>query len=217
MRVIRNWTVPLVGEKDASLRVLVGDVADWIADETLMIQYLPLLSPQRRVKADVFKQPRGRVLTIGASLLLDMLLQEVGLRERDMTYVEGEYGKPRFQDANVPVGDFSLSHSGHIVAAALIDHPSSTCVGIDVQRVTRYRPEVVRRMFGSEERATLAACVTEAERERCFTDMWCRAEAYAKATGRGLQWPAATPVPAARFSCLAMESDYGGWFCLLPT
>ena len=217
MKIIRKWTAPLMGEKEASLHVLVGDVADWMADDTQMLQHLPLLSPQRRAKADAFKQPRGRVLCIGASLLLDMLLQQVGLRERDMTYVEGEHGKPHFVDATVPLGDFSLSHSGHVVAAAMIDRPSPTRIGIDVQHVTRYRPELVRRMFGAEERAALAACVTETERERCFTDQWCRAEAYAKATGQGLQWPAPKPVPAAHFTNLMLEPDYGGWFCVLPT
>lgn len=215
MKIIRNMIIPLSGEKDAALRVLVGDVSDWIADDAPMQQYLPLLSPHRRTKADAFKQPRGRVLCVGVSLLLDMLLQEVGMREHDMSYVEGEHGKPLFVDNSLPVGDFSLSHSGHIVAAALIDHPSACRVGIDVQRVARYRPELVRRMFGAEERAALAACTTEAGREQLFTRYWCRAEAYAKATGQGLQWPTPTPPPEASFSSLDMEPEYGAWFCIL--
>ena len=216
MKILLDQTIPLPGEADTRLRVLVGDVTDLLKDE-IQAASLPLLSPQRRAKAEAYKFPRGRTLCIGVSRLLDMLLQDVGLREKNMQYVEGEHGKPRFTDTVVGTGDFSLSHSGHLAAAALINRPSAYRVGIDVQHVTRYKPEIVRRVFTPEECAAMAACTSEAAREALFTERWCRAEAFAKATGRGLQLPAQVPGSEAQFMMLQTgEPDYAGCICLLP-
>jgi 4'-phosphopantetheinyl transferase len=195
---------------ETTVRVLVADVQDLMNDEAAQTQALGGLSPARREKALACKNPRSRALSIGVALLLDQLLHPLGLRERDMTYVEGEHGKPTFIDAPL---HFNLSHSGHLVAAAM----GPTSLGLDIQRITHYRPELVRRLFGAEERAVLAACTTETEREHRFTELWCRAEAYAKATGRGLQWPVPTPSPTARFIPLTLPDDYCGCLCLLES
>ena len=212
MRIVLDQTWPLAAEKDVHLRVLVGDVTSLIEDEAAVAQALEQLSPGRRAKAEAEKHPRGRALSIGVAQLLDRLLHEVGLRERDMSYAEGEHGKPRFSGSADAA--FSLSHSGHLAAAAMLDRPSACRVGLDVQRISRYRPELVRRVFNAEDRAVMAACTGEAERERLFTRLWCRAEAYAKATGQGLQWPCPTPSPQAHFTELDLGAeDYCGCLC----
>lgn len=212
---------PLADGTETVVRVLVADVQELMEDEEAQLQAIDRLSPQRREKALACKNPRSRALSIGVSLLLDKLLQPLGLREHDMTYVEGEHGKPVFQ--NHPL-HFNLSHSGRMVAAAMIQplsrplsRPGREALGLDIQHITRYRPELVRRVFGAVERATLAACTTEDELERRFTELWCRAEAYAKATGRGLQWPVPTPPPTSRFITLSLPANYCGTLCILPT
>lgn len=224
MHLCLDTTFPLADGTEGAVRVVVADVQELIDDEAAQTKALSGLSPMRREKALACKNPRSRALSTGVSLLLDLLLQPLGLRERDMVYVVGEHGKPEFRDCPSP---FNLSHSGSLAAAAIVlpdaakeerrkeDGRWQTFIGLDIQRITRYRPELVRRVFGVEERAALAACTTEGDRERLFTELWCRAEAYAKATGRGLQWPTLTPPPETRLITLSLPTDYCGCLCTI--
>lgn len=176
-----------------AVHLMVADISNLLADTALQAEALQHLSCYRREKVEACGNPRNRALSIGVALLLDCLLSEHGLHESEMTYVEGEHGKPSF--ANHPELLFNLSHSGSLVAAVMLRNTSTNTfqVGVDLQRVTRYRPDIVRRMFSAADRALLATATDEAERQRLFAQCWCRAEAYAKATGTGLQWPFPEP------------------------
>ena len=206
---------------------MVADISPLLKDHSLQAEALQVISPSRRAKAEACSNPRNSALSIGVALLLDRLLSEQGLREGEMEYVEGEHGKPSF--VNHPELLFNLSHSGSLVAAALLRNTNDEAVrlGVDLQRVTRYRPDIVRRMFSATDRALLASATDESERERIFAQCWCRTEAYAKATGIGLQWPFTEPPAEAVLKdfCLtgvaeptetqAKGSSYYGCVCLL--
>ena len=217
----RAFPVGATGEE--AVHMAVADVRGLLEDTSLQTELLASLSPQRREKALACSHPRSRALSIGAGLLLDRLLTAAGQHECDMTYIEGEHGKPRFATGTAADGwPFNLSHSGHLVAAALFaptkqPAPTSVDVGIDIQHITRYRPELVRRVFSAADRQRLAAATDEAAREHLFAELWCRAEAYAKATGRGLQWPFPTPPAEAVFYDFTIGEDYCGTMCVRPT
>ena len=215
----------------SGVRLLVGDVSPMVADARLRAEAMEGVSPFRRAKAVALTPPRSQALSLGAALLLDALLSERGLRERDMNYVEGEHGKAVL---------FNLSHSGALAAAALLANcqpqerpePQKILLGVDIQRVTRYRPELVRRVFSHADLARLSACPDEVSRESLFARLWSRAEAYAKATGDGLRWPFPEPPAEARFHDFAVDAaevltasqgddgrhraEYYGSLCLLP-
>ena len=247
------------GKAACHVHLLVADVSELMADEELLAQQTATLSPQRQAKATAIGNLRNRALSVGVALLFDRLLQEVGLREKDMEYVEGEHGKPE------TVVNFNLSHSGRMVAAAMMlpfrdstdtppspIHPtpqsfrSAPCeflevssdkvertleeslnfsrfqdfkisiqLGLDIQHITRYRPELVRRMFNDADRARLAACTDETTRQRLFAQLWCRAEAFAKATGEGLRWPFPTPPNNAHFTDFEVGEEYCGSVCVI--
>ncbi len=193
------------------LHCLVADVSSLMADEDAQNEALSLLSPQRREKATAFTHARGRALSIGVGLLLDALLREVGLKECDQSYAENEHGKPML--TLHPEVHFNLSHSGSLAAAAIGPQP----LGLDVQRITRYRPELVRRVFSAADRQRLGACSSEIERERLFAQLWSRAEAYAKLTGDGLQWPFPEPPEDVAFYEFTPGDDYVGCLCVRRT
>ena len=90
------------------------------------------VSHYRREKAQAFRFGRDRDLSLLAGLLLDVLLQEHGLRERDRLYYVNEHGKPFFADC--PALQFSLAHSGRMALAALCDRP----VGVDVEHLPTF-------------------------------------------------------------------------------
>lgn len=138
------------------------------------------LSRYRREKVVPYRFERGKWLSAGAGLLLDNMLMEHGLRERDMEYASGEHGKPLLR--NHPELHFSLSHSGTLVACALGDEP----VGVDVQTIVKLRRGLVEYTMSEAEIAHLDAMASIDEQELFFTQLWTLKECYAKATGRGL-------------------------------
>ena len=138
------------------------------------------LSHYRREKVAPYRFERGKWLSAGAGLLLDNMLMEHGLRERDMEYASGEHGKPLL--LNHPELHFSLSHSGTLVACALGDEP----VGVDVQTIVKLRRGLVEYTMSEAEIARLDAMARIDEQELFFTQLWTLKECYAKATGRGL-------------------------------
>ena len=138
------------------------------------------LSHYRRDKVVRYRFERGKWLSAGAGLLLDNMLLERGLRERDMEYAEGEHGKPVF--ANHPELHFNLSHSGTLVACALGDAP----MGVDVQQIVKLRRSLVSYTMSEAEIARLDAMESVEDQELFFTQLWTLKESYVKATGRGL-------------------------------
>ena len=141
---------------------------------------LSQLSPFRRDKVIRYRFDRGKWLSAGAGLLLDNMLMEHGLRERDMQYVEGEHGKPAL--AEHPELHFNLSHSGTLVACALGKKP----VGVDVQTIVKLRRSLVDYTMSEAEIARLDAMTSVEEQELFFTQLWTLKESYVKATGTGL-------------------------------
>lgn len=94
------------------------------------------VSAHRRRKALAFRFEKDRRLSLLAGLLLDDLLQEHGLRERDMAYVENEHGKPAL---SAPVDwHFSLAHSHEMAVAALSSNP----VGVDVEHLPSFAYDI---------------------------------------------------------------------------
>ena len=160
-------------------KVMVASVKPLNTNE-MVEAALRRLSPLRREKTLRYRYHKGRALSAGAGLLLDYMLREHGLSERDMEFAEGEHGKPSLK--GYPDLHFNLSHSDTLVACAL-----GTCpVGIDVQHIVTLRDGLVKYTMNSEEIATLNAMETIDDKQLFFTQLWTLKESYVKATGRGL-------------------------------
>lgn len=151
-----------------------------LASSELLEAALWRLSKYRRDKTLRYRYDKGKMLSAGAGLLLDNMLMDRGLRERDMVYIEGEHGKPAF--LNHPNLHFNLSHSDTLVACALSDTP----VGVDVQHLVKLRDGLVRYTMSDEEIAAFEALDNDEAKQLLFTQLWTLKESYVKATGRGL-------------------------------
>ena len=118
-------------------KVMVASVKPLNTSE-MIEAVLARLSPSRRDKTMRYRHLKGKALSAGAGLLLDYMLHDYGLRERDMRYEVGEHGKPSLKEH--PELHFNLSHSDTLVACALGQCP----VGVDVQHIVTLRDGLVR-------------------------------------------------------------------------
>ena len=198
-----------------SCEVKVADVRP-LAEPRALDDALRRLSPFRRDKTLRYRYERGKMLSAGVGLLLDNMLRSHGLREREMSYVEGEHGKPVFE--HYPELHFSLSHSGTLVACALGDVP----LGVDVQTIVTASDSLINYIMSYSEKAKLHSLNDLAERNAYFTQLWTLRESYAKATGTGLthdfpsfevvdgEVTALSPlVPPAHFFTFALDGAQG--------
>lgn len=142
-------------------------------------RFLLLFSPQekqQRILRQRIKQNADTVL-VGAALASHLLFETFRIPFSKQHIAYGPYGKPYLRD--YPDVHFNISHSGIYVACAVADHP----VGIDIQMISEYRPNVADRVCSKVELATIAASENPAAE---FTKLWTRKEAYAKWTGEGI-------------------------------
>ena len=101
------------------------------------------------------------------------MLLEYGIDEAPV-FTYGNKGKPLLQVH--PDIHFSLSHCHEAVAVALSDHP----VGIDIETVGHYSPEVARHVMNDDEMRQIEASALP---EVAFTRLWTMKESLYKLTG----------------------------------
>lgn len=137
---------------------------------------LPHLPQQRRERVLGYKPMLSRKLSALAWLLLEQALREHGVETvPEMAF--GESGKPYFP--SMPELHFSLSHCPRAVACAVGERP----VGVDVESIRPYRPQLGRYVLNESELAQ----VEGGDCDREFVRLWTRKEALVKMRGTGLR------------------------------
>jgi len=175
-------------EFNGDVTVFIGDISDVYENEALYDKYFSRLSEYRREKCLKLKQRTDKVRSVCAGALLDKALSGFGLKESDICYGKGIYGKPFI--ANLENIHFNLSHSKLRVMCAIAE----TEVGCDVESIGREHKRISRiaeRFFCEEEKRELfeAGKRSEAELKDMFCKIWTMKESFIKCTGEGLQRP----------------------------
>ncbi len=162
------------------------------------------LSPLRLEKANRCVQPKDRLLSLAAGIALDRGLQEYGLREKDVTFLTNERGKPYLKDH--PDIHFNLSHSGEI-ALAVFDEKE---IGCDIERKRPIKEEIVRRCFSKEEQEYVDQAK---DKDEAFTRIWVYKESFIKALGVGLGMSLSSfsVLPASKGIALKQNIDPRNW------
>jgi 4'-phosphopantetheinyl transferase len=151
-----------------------------LEDPELFLRLYQCVSETRREKVDRVRPPRGKLLSLGAGVLLEAALAELGLPAPRLE--QDENGKPYLPNDN---HFFNISHSGTRVLCAVSDHE----IGCDVEKVRAAPLRVARRYFCSEEYQALLDCKNEPERDRLFFRLWTLKESFLKAIGLGFRLP----------------------------
>lgn len=133
----------------------------------------------RREKALQYKKLDDRKRSVLAFVLLQRALrEEYGITEIP-EFVYNEFGKPSLP--NLPV-HFSISHCKDAVACAVSDHN----IGIDVESIVPYNPDVARRVCTADELKMLGQ---SSNKDVEFIKLWTAKEAISKYEGMGLSLP----------------------------
>lgn len=143
-----------------------------------VLQFLLQFSPiekQQRIMRQHIKQCADN-MTAGGALARYVLWREFGVPV-NARIACGEFGKPYLPD--YPEVHFNISHSGQFVACAVCSKP----VGIDVQEITPYCPNVAARVCS---KAELTQIENSGDKAAEFTKIWTRKEAYLKMLGVGI-------------------------------
>lgn len=132
-------------------------------------EWIPPLGDALIGHIEQYRNPKVKQTSCSAWGLLYRMMQENGLAGGTVVFEEN--GKPRLVDDRF---FFSISHSKDVCAAAIADVP----VGVDVEVCrSNYNTRMVERSLAEAEKAAF---------DGDFTRLWCRKEAVAKMTGKGI-------------------------------
>ena len=158
------------------MKVFINEQLDIITPDELR-RAIAKLPDWRREKALRFKHEQGQKECAFAYLLLQEALSEVYDISDLNPFTIGEHGKPAL--AQHPTIHFNMSHCRHAVACVVSDHP----VGIDIERIGRYKETLARHVLNEQEFAQVANAPNP---DIEFARFWTQKEAIVKLTGRGI-------------------------------
>lgn len=156
--------------------LFLNDHIDAITPEQLqgMMASLPLW---RRQQALRFRHHQGQVqCTVSFLLLAQGLLQQYGITDIP-PFIYNAHGKPSLDGQ--PNIHFNISHCRQAVAVAISSQP----IGIDIESIGRYKPQLAQHVMNDNELQQIAQATDPA---LAFTRLWTQKEAYLKLTGEGI-------------------------------
>ena len=144
-----------------------------------------LSEEERRRAAAMQSDTARRSFVSSQSALRRVLSAYTGTPPGDIEFSRAAHGKPMLASRASSL-EFNVSHSGDWGAIALARVP----VGVDVEQIRpgRASPALEKRFLTEGERAMLGRRA-ELDGDGAFFVVWCRKEAYLKATGFGLAAP----------------------------
>ncbi len=161
------------------MRVRIFDRMEECTEEAVQAM-LPQVSSQRREQALRYRHLFGRFCCLKSWLMLRDTIEQHScgsLSEADHSIIfhYSENGKPFLGNGSF----FSISHCKEAIAVALDDQP----VGIDIESIRRFDPELVTRTMSLAEQKLIAASDRP---DRAFIRLWTQKEAILKMQGTGI-------------------------------
>lgn len=143
---------------------------------------LKVVSPARRSRVNRYRFDRDKLLSLYSALLVRFGITEIsGIRNRDISFSSGDFGKPCLLSPGYI--QFSFSHSGNMAACAF---STAGPVGADTEKIEKPPLEIMSLMFSDTEKALVDSKKDRGEKAFEFYRIWTRKEAYGKYLGTGL-------------------------------
>ena len=133
----------------------------------------------RKRKIDALKPHRSKLLCLGAGMLLDKALKDIGIDDYDIELSEN--GKPCIKG----VGDvfFNISHSGEMVCLGISDKE----IGVDVEKLRHFKDSLIDYVFTSQDQNLAKELIeSEGDKDKVCTRLWTVKESIMKHCGKGI-------------------------------
>lgn len=141
--------------------------------------FLHLLPPERRDRAEAFRNLIDRKLCVAAFLLLRLALRDYSFFTMPVLD-KGERGKPILLE---PQGlHFNLSHCNLGAVCALGERP----LGVDIQDVRPISQSLINKTMNEQERDFINS---SSNKDAAFARLWSRKESILKQGGEGISRP----------------------------
>lgn len=169
---------------DDSVHIWLASLRDAAAEE-----FEKIISPDERAKAGRFRfSAHGRQFIVGRGILRVILGRYLEMKPERIVFEYNPYGKPAVGGKLRSEIKFNLSHSGDLAIYAFSRRRE---IGVDIESIQAF----------SIDEQMAAQCLTPREieflnilpenlRVQFFFNCWTRKEAYLKARGKGLSFPA---------------------------
>lgn len=147
-------------------------------EKTVFEAKLSSICEERKNRISRLKNEKAMAESLGASIALEELLGACGING-PFNFTYGKTGKPyltnTFSDGRSCY--ISLTHKFPMAGAVVSDVP----VGIDIEKIGKYRESIPKRCFTEKDCDFIAAATDEKERQLRFYKVWTFKEAYCKA------------------------------------
>lgn len=138
---------------------------------------LECASSQRREQALRFKHTFGQFACLKSYEMLQEILQDYGINEKNLEFFYNENGKPFLM--SYPSIFFNISHCKKAIAVAV----DTQNIGIDIESVRNENQSLVEYTMNDAEIANIQSADSQSF---AFLNWWTRKEAYLKFLGTGL-------------------------------
>ncbi|MBC2581856.1 4'-phosphopantetheinyl transferase superfamily protein [Clostridium sp. DJ247] len=143
-----------------------------------------LIDSEKKCKIEKFKNKKDKVRTlIGEILIRTIIAEELGIRNKHITFKKNKYGKPYLK--GLQKFNFNISHSGDFVVGAIDEKP----IGIDIEEVKCIEYEDIAKSFFTISELDYIVKNDLDIRLSKFYEIWTLKESYIKCCGQGLTIP----------------------------
>ena len=159
-------------------RLYIMDINGLSSDNTFSCWY-EKMPAYRKEKIDRFKPLNSKRLCLGAGILLEKALNDIGISKYDI--VQREHEKPYISGHDDVF--FNISHSGNMVALGISDKE----LGIDIEKIRHFDDNLINHVFSKKEQTSALAMSFEGlNNDLIYTRMWTMKEAVMKHSGLGI-------------------------------
>ena len=141
-------------------------------------EFLSLLDEEKLIQFNsTTNKNRKKALLISQGISKEIIAEEFGININELVFSVTDSGKPFCKShGNIY---FSISHSGDFVAVATNENE----VGIDIELMKIPTEKLIERICCENEKTFIAS---SENKEKAFTEIWTKKEAYLKALGTGI-------------------------------
>lgn len=142
------------------------------------------VSAEKKCKVNKFINKVDKIRTlIGEILIRSIIVEELGIKNRDIVFGANKYGKPYLK--GFPSLNFNLSHSSEFVVCVVDDKS----IGIDIEEVKQIKYEdIAKNIFSLNEFKYIMGHTLDFQLSK-FYEIWTLKESYIKCCGEGLSIP----------------------------